>query len=324
MRRPRSSQAHASASFWWLGAVAVVFLGFSTAGIALGMRSLVLSTDAARRAVACCGTIFSSCLLSPSMLRATVPWVAMGILLCGLLRGLRNGWRTIRANRSFLAALREQPMDRVPLLRRAAQEIGLLRWIRLIDRPGRPEAFTAGLATPHIYVTRELCAVLAPQELTAVLLHENHHRQSRDPLRALVILFLQDLLFFLPVGYVLGRVFFEAGEHAADDAVGARGGDSLELASALCRLAKLEFAGPRAGSLARITGRGSIQRRVERLLSPHRDELAPPRVAGLLGSALTGALLVTSLYLPILMGGSPFEFQGCTGAYCQSVECGKG
>lgn len=321
MSRSCSSQAHAAASFGWLCASAAGLLGVSALGIALGLRSLLVSTEAARQAVACCGTIFSSCLLSPSLLRATVPWLGLGLLLYGLLRGIRNVWQTVRANRRFLAGL--EPGSPAPgsVLHRVAEETGQLPWVRRIDLPGRRQAFTAGLRTPRIYVTRDLCAALSPEELAAVLLHEGHHRRHKDPVRVLVILFLQDLLFFLPVGHVLGRVFFQAQEDAADDAVAARGGDRLELASALCRVARLEVSKPPSGSLVRITGRGAIQRRVERLLSPHREDFPRAGLASLAGSALAGTLLVASLYLPVLMDGSPFEFRGCSVEACRGMEC---
>ena len=323
MSGARTPQAHASASFWWLGVIAVGLLGFSAVGIVLGMQSLLGSTEAARRAVACCGTILSSCLASPSMLRATVPWIGMGILLYGLTRGLWNGGRTIRANKRFLSGLREIGEDGAASLHRVASDLGLKPPAFLIDLPGRRQAFTAGLLRPRVYVTRELLEALTSDELKAVLLHENHHRANRDPLRALVILFLQDLLFFLPVGYVLRRLFFEAREDAADDAVVSGGIDRLDLASALCRLGRLEIAEPRVGSLAWITGQGRIQKRVERLLSPHREGLRRPPMPALILSVVIGALLVIGLYLPILIGGPSFEFQGCSATYCEGMECMK-
>ena len=323
MSESRTPQAHASSSFWWLGVIAAALLGFSTVGIVLGMQSLLGSTEAARRAVACCGTIFSSCLASPSMLRATIPWLGMGILLYGLLRGLWNAVRTIRANHRFLSTLQELPAVGETSLGRLAAETGVLRNLLLIDIPGRRQAFTAGFLSPRIYLTREICEALSDEEIKAVLLHEDHHRRNRDPLRALVIMFLQDLLFLLPVGYVLGRVFFEAREDAADDAVVAQGGDRLDLAGALCLLARLETVEPQVAALGRITGQGRIQRRVERLLSPHREGMGRPRMPALILSVVIGALLLTSLYLPILIGGPSFEFQGCSPTYCEGMECMK-
>jgi len=48
----------------------------------------------------------------------------------------------------------------------------------------RADAVVVGVFRPQIYVGSELLAVLADDEIRAVLLHEDHHRRTRAPLRA--------------------------------------------------------------------------------------------------------------------------------------------
>jgi Zn-dependent protease with chaperone function len=317
--RAAYSKARAAASFWWLGLIAAGLSAFSIIGIVLGLRSLIISTVTAVGAIECCGTIFSSCLVSPSMSRATLPWVAMGILCFGVFRALRNGWATLRTSRSFVGSLRIANLVHQPKLCEILSDLGLRDHVQLVD-DGSHRAFTAGLLSPRIYVTRGLCEALSRDELKSVILHEDRHRQSLDPLRAFIILLLQDLFFFLPIGHALGRIFFEAQEEAADDSVAESGGDSLELASALCRVARLESSSG-AGVVPGILGGGGVERRVRRMLSPHRGESERPSSSVVLGSMFVCALLLITLYLPLLMSGSPFEFQGCNSEFCRGMGC---
>ena len=53
-----------------------------------------------------------------------------------------------------------------------------------ILRGGRRGAFVLGAVRPAIYLGEELVATLDPDELRAVLLHEDHHRRTLAPLRS--------------------------------------------------------------------------------------------------------------------------------------------
>jgi Zn-dependent protease with chaperone function len=64
--------------------------------------------------------------------------------------------------------------------------------------PG-PLAFTLGWFKPKIFISDFLEAHLNEEELKIVLLHEGCHQRKKDPGRGLLINFLSDLLFFLPL-----------------------------------------------------------------------------------------------------------------------------
>ena len=62
----------------------------------------------------------------------------------------------------------------------------------------RTEAFVAGPLRPAIFVTAPLLEVLDASELHAVVLHEEHHRRQRDPLRSLALTSWGRLFGWLP------------------------------------------------------------------------------------------------------------------------------
>jgi hypothetical protein len=98
----------------------------------------------------------------------------------------------------------------------------------------RPQAFCAGYLRPTVYVSRRTVALLADDELAAVLAHERHHRRVRDPLRFACGRVLTQALFFVPVLRPLCDRYGDLAELRADDAaVRACAGEKAPLASAL-------------------------------------------------------------------------------------------
>jgi beta-lactamase regulating signal transducer with metallopeptidase domain len=70
----------------------------------------------------------------------------------------------------------------------------------------RPRAFCAGLLRPRVYVSTGAIGLLDGLALDAVLAHERHHAQRRDPLRLAIGRVLARTLFFLPgIGELIRR-----------------------------------------------------------------------------------------------------------------------
>ena len=120
--------------------------------------------------------------------------------------------------------------------------------------------------------------MLSPQELDAVLLHEQHHRTARDPLRLACARVLNQALFFLPALSPLSDRYAELAEmHADDTAIRAAAGDRAPLASAL-----LQFdAAPPDGSA------GISADRVDSLLGIPSHKPLPTALIGVSVAALT-------------------------------------
>ena len=104
--------------------------------------------------------------------------------------------------------------------------------VSVVDRPA-PEAFCVGLLHPSIYVSAPALRALSQTELAAVIAHERHHAQRRDPLRLLLARTIGEGLFWLPALRRLADRYAALAELAADDAARRATGGPKALASAL-------------------------------------------------------------------------------------------
>jgi Zn-dependent protease with chaperone function len=145
---------------------------------------------------------------------------------------LRASWRQLRDYRRFVRGIAVLG----PLPGRPG--------ITVIDDPA-PHAFCAGYLRPTIYVSTGALTVLSDDELAAVLVHEDHHRTLRDPLRLAFSRILSQALFFLPVLPSLRDRYGDLAEERADDAAVRAAGDAAPLASALLAF---DAAAPRGAS----------------------------------------------------------------------------
>jgi Zn-dependent protease with chaperone function len=158
--------------------------------------------------------------------------VAAGILLALAVLGaavivvaLRSAWRQVHATRAFV---RNLPVTG-PLPGHPAVYV-------IEDRT--PHAFCAGYLHPRIYVSTRTLELLSQVELRAVLAHEYHHRDMRDPLRHACARSLSQALFFMPVLHRLHERYGELAELTADAAaLRAANGAKAPLASAMLVLA---------------------------------------------------------------------------------------
>lgn len=151
--------------------------------------------------------------------------LALGSLATAALgQGLRSAVRQLRASHRVVAAVREPRPSRRGLV---------------VFEDSAPHAFCAGLLRPRIYVSTGAQLLLSADELAAVLAHERHHAEVRDPLRIFVMRVVADALFFLPVMRRLAQRYADLAELAADAAAVKRLG-AQPLASALLRFGSSE------------------------------------------------------------------------------------
>lgn len=143
-----------------------------------------------------------------------------GLGAVALFLGARSLSRQLRAHRRFMATL-------VPA---GSREMG---GSSITVFEGRaPGAFCAGFLRPRIFLSRGAVERLPVAELAAVVAHERHHLERRDPLRIMAARVLRDALFFLPVLRRLERRYAALAEIAADEAA-AQQRSPQTLASAL-------------------------------------------------------------------------------------------
>lgn len=109
------------------------------------------------------------------------------------------------------------------------------RRVRLIESSQGPEAFVIGPFRPDIFVSGPLLGTLDTDELEAVLLHEEHHRRTRAPLRALALSSWMRVVGVIPVlGHWIGRRLVQL-ELDADRYAVAGGASRAAIASALVK-----------------------------------------------------------------------------------------
>ena len=104
----------------------------------------------------------------------------------------------------------------------------------LVIQDDVPRAFCAGLLRPRAYVSSAALSLLDDAALAAVLAHERHHAERRDPLRLATMRVIGRALFFLPALAELARRQPSLVELSADEsAVIAASGDRSALARAM-------------------------------------------------------------------------------------------
>ena len=147
-----------------------------------------------------------------------------------------------------------------------------------------PQAFCAGVLHPTVFMTAGLIDRLDGSQLDAVLLHERHHADRREPLRRAVVKAASDVFFFIPLLNWWAERRLEESELAADRAaIGQLGRRTV--ARALWHAAAREPQGlPAFG--------GAIEARVAQILGERVDS-QPPSPSLWLSSA-AGSILVMS------------------------------
>jgi hypothetical protein len=122
------------------------------------------------------------------------------------------------------------------------------------------------MLAPRICLSSGLAALLADDELLAVLRHEAHHLRHRDPVKILVGRSVASGLFFLPLAGALRNGYLAAKELCADADATAAGGE-LPLARALCKLLQADRPSWPAGVLA-VGALSPTEARLQQLIDP--------------------------------------------------------
>jgi len=132
-------------------------------------------------------------------------------------------------------------------------------------------ACSRGVAAPSIWISDAAVEALDDDQLVAVLAHENHHCDRRDPGKRQLLEVLSRALFAFPVVGEATRAFLRCAEFAADDAA-AGVTSSRTTASALLRFASA----PGVPVAVQFGSSTTIGERVQRLIgtAPERPVFA--------------------------------------------------
>ncbi|MCC7042839.1 MAG: M56 family metallopeptidase [Acidobacteria bacterium] len=235
-------------------------------------RSTIVGSPAAREAPA---PRSSADTAVPAGLGRSRSWsgIALVVWLTGVLAGafhLALGWHRLRRFASSC----------VPV------ESARLRSLTTAIVAESPAAIT-----PVVFGIRRPVVVLpvswpswTDEDLRAAVVHEAAHVRRRDTLVALVARINRTVFWFHPLAWGLERALASSAEQACDDAVVREWGDERAYADLLVRLASSVSGaqGRVAWQAIGIAGRGSLETRVDRLLTgAARAPLSRRRVAAL-------------------------------------------
>ncbi len=269
---------------------ALVIVGLSLLAGLFGFIAHHTPLVAARAADACLAVAESALTLSTALL---VPWTFVSIIVGFALVSM--AWQAL-ATRALLRGLLARRQESPAALRHAAWAVSLSDVILVED--GRPFAFCYGLVQPRVCVSTALLGLLTPDELRAVLLHERHHVESRDPLKILVSRAFGVGLFFLPAAQDLRDRYLVGKEIAADASAAQAARSEVPLASALFKL--LSHGGATLPTAVAAIGAFNLtEERIQRMVKGTPVGLARLDTRRLLASVAVVALIYAASYLPL-------------------------
>ncbi|MGH2796383.1 MAG: M56 family metallopeptidase [Thermoleophilaceae bacterium] len=239
----------------------LILLVAALSGTVLALALAITLFPGALQVAAHGSGLLQTCAAAIYELGRMLPPLGAGVLLVTLFTVAFGGVRAARILERTARLLRTcgtsvRPPSR---LLRAADRSGLTGRVVCVEGPLRL-AYTAGLLQPRVYISTAALGALDDDGLAAVLAHEHHHLERRDPLRALVVRVLSTALFPFPLVAALAERFEVAAELDADlAAIGTCGTPAL--AGALATLGSA----PSEVSLAAVGAWSLSSARVDQL-----------------------------------------------------------
>jgi Zn-dependent protease with chaperone function len=141
---------------------------------------------------------------------------------------------------------------RLALRLRAMARPAMLAGVEVQELAGVESAFVAGLRQPDIFCSPRLSALLEPDELRAVLLHERYHQLDRAPVKLVVLQAVAPAMRAFRGGRAWLAFRLAGLEIAADRHALEHGTTRSALARALLKLAPVQAAGVGIGFTSAI------------------------------------------------------------------------
>lgn len=177
-------------------------------------------------------------------------------------------------------------------LRQLTVDLGLGDKVRLVDSE-TPLCFCAGFISPRIYLSPGMLRKLTAEELEALLLHEKHHMENRDPLRMLMGTLVVSGFFFVPALRDMFKRYLIEKEIAADRSAIRHQGHCMGIAGALHKM--LQDRRTAVGAFVASSG-DALSWRIDHLTgdtSPHARTVPASHLA-------TSLLIVVTILFAVL------------------------
>jgi bla regulator protein BlaR1 len=149
-------------------------------------------------------------------------------------------------------------------LAHAQRRMGMKSGTALLVSDALPSPISWGLARPTILLSAD--ALAATDEAEAIIAHELAHVGALDWAKLMLARVATAIHWFNPLAWRLAREAHQLREEAADDAVLAANIDAPDYAQLLVRVARHESKGLLLGAHGVAPGKGSLKRRVGRVL----------------------------------------------------------
>lgn len=218
-------------------------------------------------------------------------WSVQVVALCGLVLLLAAAWRWMRIMIATRRLTREWFAGAEPI---ALPGVTVPAFV---VHSSFPIVAIVGLRRPKLAIAQMVLSACTPEELQAILAHEQGHLDRRDNLRRLIMAVTPDVLTWMPISDRLFAAWSDAAEEAADDDAARAGSEGrLHLAAALVKVARLT-SGPPNESLTPASAfycGQNLDARVRRLLEP-------PAVTVAGGSAFSRLATAAAIAITIVM-----------------------
>jgi len=244
------------------------------------------------------GLVTAMCVTFPHVVSDVAALFLLGIVVSAVVAGTTTIAATIllerRIAREWMPTLDQVRRARVRAVTRTA---GVAARV-VVFQHADPIACTRGAIRRTIWISDACVDALTDQELRAVLAHEQHHCDRRDPLRLQLVTICARSLVAFPIVASTAQRFRCAAEHAADDHARRVAG-----ARATAR-ALLKFADARpAPLLAQFADATSISERVQRLLDAPAASTRGASSRALVQTCATTLAGIVCLALVVLLPG---------------------
>jgi beta-lactamase regulating signal transducer with metallopeptidase domain len=218
---------------------------------------------------------------TPGLVLIGLTVLSAGVLATSAVRALRQYRATARIRRVWLARARP-----IALPGMAIPSFSVASTFPIVA--------VMGLVRPKLIIAESVLDACTPDELGAVLAHEQGHLDRRDNLRRALMAITPDVLAWTPHAREVASDWHVATEQAADEHAARVGPEGRTLlAQALIRVARLAVALPRVDDLpTSALYRGeNIEARVRGLLAPPKPIPPRPRFVVRLAVAATSTVI---------------------------------
>lgn len=300
----RTEQGKAQYYFVLIVFVNIVVLSIITTGIGIGIKGYIFDAKSAYKSITCCGSICSKCFFTLHTVTSIIPWVCMVIFFIGICKAFHKTFFLLFHNYNFTRSHLALPVESHTKLKNILYSMQAGNQLALLNHNDRHCAFTLGLWKPKIYLSTGICSYLTKEELSGVILHEEHHKRNKDPLKLFLIQIFYALNFFLPINRYLLNQYSRASEKAADDSAVNLLQEPLELASALVKMCKSRNMPALHPLISPFKGQNIVEERIKRLLMPEMPVLNSQStywcLSGFLSFFIATAIFTSLFYSPLV------------------------